>query len=118
MAPSFVDCGVASLYCAEEVSETTWGDDEDNVVAARDAPVLLLLSESMSVSQPAVFLDFPVEDDEAISTLLLKEGQYMPEADYSARYFVQELDAEARLECVRWIQKVGVLTPTLASSTA
>jgi cyclin D1/2/4 len=61
-----------------------------------------------------------VEDEEAISTLLLKEAQYMPEPDYSARYYVQELDAEARLECVRWIQKVqsfynyGPLTVALA----
>lgn len=110
MAPSFVDCGVASLYCAEEVSETTWDEEEE----CHDVRVEGVLS-----SQPAVFLDFPVEDEEAISTLLLKEAQYMPEPDYSARY-VQELDAEARHECVRWIQKVqsfynyGPLTVALA----
>lgn len=98
MAPSIVDCGVASLYCAEEVSETTWDEEEES----RDVRVEGVLS----LSQPAVFLDFPVEDEEAISTLLLKEAQYMPEPDYSSRYYVQELDAEARLECVRWIQKV------------
>jgi len=96
MAPSFVDCGVASLYCAEEVSETTWDEEESGGACL----------QVEAKSQPAVFLDFPVEDEEAISTLLLKEAQYMPEPDYSARYVVQELDAEARLECVRWIQKV------------
>ena len=92
MAPS-----VESLYCAEEVSETTW-DDEDTGECR--------LARRVADSRSAVFLDFPVEDDEAISTLLLKEGQYMPETDYSRRYHAQELCAGTRLEAVQWIQKV------------
>lgn len=94
MAPSFV---VESLYCAEEVSDTTWDEEEQQP------------QQQLQVQQPAVvFLDFPVEDEEAISTLLAKEGQYMPEPDYTSRYFARELDGEARLECVRWIQKVNL----------
>ena len=102
MAPS-----VESLYCAEEVSEATW-DDEDAGECLHAQPV--------AESQPAVFLDFPVEDDEAISTLLLKEGQYMPEADYSNRYHAQELSAGARLEAVQWIQKVTIAASPCGSS--
>lgn len=91
---------VESLYCAEEVSETTWDDEEEGeCVSVLPAPPKL-------ESQLAVFLDFPVEDDEAISTLLLKEKLYMPEGDYSGRHHAQELSSEARLEAVTWIQKV------------
>ncbi|XP_024383721.1 cyclin-D4-2 isoform X2 [Physcomitrium patens] len=94
MSPS-VDC-VASLYCAEDVSAATWGDEDSGKCA---------YLESVSELQPTVFLDFSVEDDDAVSTLLLKEAQYMPEPDYSERYHSRELSNGARLDAVRWIQK-------------
>lgn len=101
MSPS-VDC-VASLYCAEDVSAATWGDEDSGKCA---------YLESVSELQPTVFLDFSVEDDDAVSTLLLKEAQYMPEPDYSERYHSRELSNGARLDAVRWIQKVTNFTKT------
>jgi hypothetical protein len=97
MAPS-----VESLYCAEEVGGGAWDGEEHDVG-----------SSEVSGFQPAVFLDFPVEDDEAVSAMLRKEGQYMPEANYSGRYHAQELSGAARLEAVRWIQKVKLTSPHL-----
>ncbi|KAG0559519.1 hypothetical protein KC19_10G111400 [Ceratodon purpureus] len=95
MAPT-----VESLYCAEDVGASEWGEEHDVGVAESRVEV------PVSGFQPAVFLDFPVEDDEAISEMLLKEGQHMPEASYSGRYRALELSSAARLEAVRWIQKV------------
>uniref|UniRef100_A0A7I4AZF3 Cyclin N-terminal domain-containing protein n=1 Tax=Physcomitrium patens TaxID=3218 RepID=A0A7I4AZF3_PHYPA len=93
MSPS-VDC-LASLYCAEDVSGTAWNESEMCGAADR-----------VFESQPAVFMDFPVEDDEAIATLLMKEAQFMPEADYLERYQSRKLSLEARLAAIEWILKV------------
>jgi hypothetical protein len=53
-----------------------------------------------------VFLDFPVEDEEAISTLLQKEAHSMPEEDYLGRYHARSLNAGARQNAIRWMLKV------------
>ena len=104
MAPS-VDC-MASLYCAEDVSGSAWDDDERCEYTE---------VQTVNDFHPAVFLDFPVTDEEAISTLLQKESHYMPEEDYLERYHARSLNAGARQNAIRWMLKVDISTFTLAT---
>ncbi|KAH9575838.1 hypothetical protein CY35_01G132200 [Sphagnum magellanicum] len=101
MAPS-IDC-IASLYCAEDVSGSAWDDEEEEDNKNREE--MEGVQRSIHV-QPVVFLDFPVEDEEAISMLMQKEACYMPEADYSGRYESNDLNAAARQDAINWMLKV------------
>ncbi len=102
MAPS-IDC-IASLYCAEDVSGSAWDDEEEEDNKNREE--VEGVQRSIHV-QPVVFLDFPVEDEEAISMLMQKEACYMPEADYSGRYESNDLNAAARQDAISWMLKVA-----------
>ncbi len=99
MAPS-IDC-IASLYCAEDVTGGEWDDEEQE---SGQIEVQRLTTDFL---QPIVFLDFPVEDDDAIAVLLQKESRYMPEADYPGRYRSRDLNAGARQNAISWMLKVS-----------
>lgn len=103
MVPS-VDC-MASLYCAEDVSGSAWDDDERCEYTE---------VQTVNDFHPAVFLDFPVTDEEAISTLLQKESHYMPEEDYLERYHSRSLNTGARQNAIRWMLKVDNPPPAFA----
>ncbi len=107
MAPS-VDCIAASLYCAEEdvSSECAWDHDDDEQEGKSKRTVELHRRLTDSMEAPVVLLDFPVEDDDAISMLMHKEVRSMPEADYSGTFLSHHLHAEARQNAIRWMLKV------------
>jgi cyclin D1/2/4 len=98
MAPS-IDC-IASLYCAEDVTGGEWDDEE------QESGQMEVQRLTTDLLQPIVFLDFPVEDDDAIAVLLQKESRYMPEADYPGRYRSRDLNAGARQNAISWMLKV------------
>lgn len=104
MAPS-IDC-IASLYCAEDVSGSGWDDENEGTDCALQVVNDLFHSSSTATTTATVFLDFPVEDEEAISTLLQKEAHSMPEEDYLGRYHARSLNAGARQNAIRWMLKV------------
>ncbi len=107
MAPS-VDCIAASLYCAEEdvSSGSAWDHDDDDEEGKSKRTVELHRRLTDSMEAPVVLLDFPVEDDDAISMLMHKEARSMPEADYSGTFLSHHLHAEARQNAIRWMLKV------------
>jgi len=104
MAPS-IDC-IASLYCAEDVSGSGWDDENEGTDCALQVVNDQFHSSSTATTTATVFLDFPVEDEEAISTLLQKEAHSMPEEDYLGRYHARSLNAGARQNAIRWMLKV------------
>lgn len=106
MAPS-IDC-IASLYCAEDVSGSGWDDENEGADYALQVVNDPFHSSSTTTigATPGLFLDFPVEDEEAISTLLQKEAHSMPEEDYLGRYHARNLNAGARQSAIRWMLKV------------
>ncbi|CAK9255004.1 unnamed protein product [Sphagnum jensenii] len=107
MAPS-VDCIAASLYCAEEdvSSGCAWDHDDDDEEGMSKRTVELHRRLTDSMEAPVVLLDFPVEDDEAISMLMHKEARSMPEADYLGTFLSHHLHVEARQNAIRWMLKV------------
>ncbi len=107
MAPS-VDCIAASLYCAEEdvSSGCAWDHDDDDEEGKSKRTVEFHRRLTDSIEAPVVLLDFPVEDDDAISMLMHKEVRSMPEADYSGTFLSHHLHAEARQNAIRWMLKV------------
>jgi cyclin D1/2/4 len=85
------------------VSGSAWDDEEEHI---KNREEMEGVQRSIHV-QPVVFLDFPVEDEEAISMLMQKEACYMPEADYSGRYESNDLNAAARQDAISWMLKVA-----------
>lgn len=127
MAPSiggFANISSVNLFCAEEVDGGMWDDDGDDEEEGEESgEVLKKVAQKKKLTDchpPVVFLDFPVEDDEAISVLMLKEACYMTDAEYSGKYRSRSLNAEARQNAIRWMLKVqeyynfGPLTITLS----
>lgn len=120
MAPSiggFANISSVNLFCAEEVNGGMWDDDgddeEEEGEGEESGEVLKKVLQKKKLTDchpPVVFLDFPVEDDEAISVLMLKEACYMTDAEYSGKYRSRSLNAEARHNAIRWMLKVGNLS--------
>jgi len=120
MAPSiggFANISSVNLFCAEEVDGGMWDDDgddeEEEGEGEESGEVLKKVTQKKKLTDchpPVVFLDFPVEDDEAISVLMLKEACYMTDAEYSGKYRSRSLNAEARQNAIRWMLKVGNLS--------
>ncbi|KAG6644414.1 cyclin-D3-1-like [Carya illinoinensis] len=104
MAPSF-DSAVSSLLCSEDNS---FFDDND-YGAAEECEATWRHRNNRNHNQDRGFVDrdgLPLQSDEYLASMLEKECQHLPAADYLKRLRSGDLDLGARRRTVDWIFKV------------
>ncbi|CAL9111092.1 unnamed protein product [Musa textilis] len=102
MAPTF-DSAASTLFCAEDNNSVLGLDEEEE----EGGHGLGWVSEVESSDFYGDFVvDFPVQSDECVGSLVGRETEHMPREDYAVRLRSGALDLAIRRYAVDWIWKV------------
>ncbi|GKV53322.1 hypothetical protein SLEP1_g59855 [Rubroshorea leprosula] len=107
MAPSF-DYAVTSLLCAED-NNSIFDDNECFGGLGDEFECTWNRRYRRNLNQNRGFHDgnaLPLQSEECLSLMVVKEHQHMPNADYLNRLQSRDLEVGARTEALDWIEKV------------
>ncbi|PQQ10189.1 cyclin-D2-1 [Prunus yedoensis var. nudiflora] len=115
MADSF-DCANSNLLCAEN-SDTCFDDLNSNTID--DLGLFPSMSHkidnthnqdpSFNHNRSKSMIDFPLQSEEGVSSMVKRESEHFPRDDYLKRLRNGDLDLSSRREALDWISKVRVL---------
>ncbi|BFG35566.1 hypothetical protein CerSpe_218390 [Prunus speciosa] len=113
MADSF-DCANSNLLCAEN-SDTCFDDLNSNTID--DLGLFPSMSHkidnthnqdpSFNNNRSKSMIDFPLQNEEGVSSMVKRESEHFPRDDYLKRLRNGDLDLSSRREALDWISKRG-----------
>lgn len=116
MADSF-DCANSNLLCAEN-SDTCFDDLNSNTIddlgLFPSMPHIINNTHNQDPSfnhnRSKSMIDFPLQSEEGVSSMVKRESEHFPRDDYLKRLRNGDLDLSSRREALDWISKVGLVT--------